>query len=198
MKNKRTFVGLFVILALLCLGIGYAAISKTLTINGGVATGEAKDLADNFILYFTKVDIDTTLAEGTTVTANVNPAAESLSTIFKIENMNKVGSKVVLTYTVNNDSEDLYANGPTIYFNDNLVNANEAIPVGEVYQADPHFKITITPNIVNNLGVSGQANPKSTHTITIVVEMTNSPLEKTNYDFELSLAYEAHYMAYSG
>ena len=198
MKNKRTFVGLFVILALLCLGIGYAAISKTLTINGGVATGETTDLYDNFIVYFSKVEVNTNSAKGATVTANVDATAKSLETTFKIENMNTVGSKVVLTYTVNNDSEDLYANGPTIYFNDNLVNANEAIPVGEVYQADPHFKITITPNIVNNLGVSGQANPKSTHTITIVVEMTNSPLEKTNYDFELSLAYEAHYMAYSG
>lgn len=197
MKNKRTFVGLFVILALLCLGIGYAAISKTLTINGGVATGEEEDLYDNFIIYFSKVDIDTTLAEGVTVTANVDASKKSLETTFSITNMNKVGSKVVLTYTVNNDSEDLYANGPTIYFNDNLVNANEAIPVGEVYQADPHFKITITPNISNSLHVAGQADPKSTHTITIVVEMTNSPLEKTNYDFELSLAYVAHYMAFT-
>ena len=32
MKNKKTFVGLFVILALLCLGIGYAAVSKNLVI----------------------------------------------------------------------------------------------------------------------------------------------------------------------
>ena len=198
MKNKRIFVGLLVILALLCLGIGYAAISKTLTINGGVATGETEDLYENFIVYFSKVDVDTTLADGATVTANVSAAAKSLETTFSIQNMNKVGSKVVLTYTVNNDSEDLYANGPTIYFNDNLVYANEAIAVGEVYQADPHFKITITPNIVNHIGASGQADPKSTHTITIVVEMTNSPLEKTNYDFELSLAYEAHYMAYTG
>ena len=52
MRNKRTFVGLFVILALLCLGIGYAAISKTLTINGGVGTGDSEDLQDNFIVYF--------------------------------------------------------------------------------------------------------------------------------------------------
>ena len=193
MKNKRTFVGLFVILALLCLGIGYAAISKTLTINGGVATGEAKDLADNFILYFTEVETDTTLAEGATVTANVNPAEESLSTTFKIENMNKVGSKVVLTYTVKNASEDLYANSPKIMFGVDEVNANEEIPVGEVYGADPHFTIKVTPNLVN-----GQAAPDSTHTITIEVEMTNSPLEKTNYNFTFYLIYDACEMAYSG
>ena len=193
MKNKKYLVSLFVLVALLCLGIGYAAISKTLTINGGVATGEAKDLADNFILYFTKVDIDTTLAEGTTVTANVNPAAESLSTIFKIENMNKVGSKVVLIYTVKNASEDLYANSPKIMFKGSEVSANEVIPVGEVYQADPHFTIKVTPNMVN-----GQAAPNSTHTITIEVEMTNSPLEKVGYDFTFYLVYDACEMAYSG
>ena len=71
MKNKRTFVGLFVILALLCLGIGYAAISKTLTINGGVATGETTDLYDNFIVYFSKVEVNTDSAKGATVTAKV-------------------------------------------------------------------------------------------------------------------------------
>ena len=81
MKNKRTFVGLFVILALLCLGIGYAAISKTLTINGGVSTGEAEDLADNFIVYFSKVEANTDLAEGVTVTANVDAAAKESGNI---------------------------------------------------------------------------------------------------------------------
>lgn len=198
MKNKRTFVGLFVILALLCLGIGYAAITKTLTINGGVATGDADDLADNFIVYFSKVETNTDLAEGVTVTANVDAAAKSLTTSFGIENMNKVGSKVVLTYTVNNDSEDLYANGPTIYFNSNQVNANEELSVGEVYLADPHFTITVTPNIVNNLGVSGQAAPESTHTITIVVEMTNSPLDAATYNFTFTLVYDACTMPYTG
>ena len=198
MKNKKTLAGLFVILALLCLGIGYAAISKTLTINGGVATGEAEDLADNFIVYFSKVETNTDLAEGVTVTANVDAAAKSLTTSFGIENMNKVGSKVVLTYTVNNDSTDLYANGPTIYFNGNQVSANEALSVGEVYLADPHFTITVTPNIVNNLGVSGQAAPQSTHTITIVVEMTNSPLSAKTYNFEFTLVYDACEMAYTG
>ena len=198
MKNKRTFVGLFVILALLCLGIGYAAISKTLTINGGVSTGEAEDLADNFIVYFSKVEANTDLAEGVTVTANVDAAAKSLTTSFGIENMNKVGSIVVLTYTVNNDSEDLYANGPTIYFNGNQVSANTAISVGEVYRADPHFTITVTPNIVTGMGVSGQADPQSTHTITIVIEMTNSPLEQETYNFEFTLVYDACEMAYTG
>ena len=70
MKNKKYLVSLFVLVALLCLGIGYAAISKTLIIEGGVATGEATDLAGNFIVYFSKVEVNTTSAEGATVTAS--------------------------------------------------------------------------------------------------------------------------------
>ena len=198
MKNKRTFVGLFVILALLCLGIGYAAISKTLTINGGVATGEAKDLADNFILYFSKVEVNTDSAKGATVTANVNEAEKSLSTSFSIKNMNKVGSTVVLTYTVKNASEDLYANSPTIYLNTVAVNANEAITAEKVGVFTPCFAITVTPNMVNGNGAPGQADPQSEHTITIVVEMTNSPLEKVDYEFAFYFVYDACDLAYSG
>ncbi len=197
MKNKRIFVGLLVILALLCLGIGYAAISETLTIRGGVATGETEDLADNFIIYFSKVETNTDLANGATVAANVDAAAKSLYTTFQIENMSKVGSKVVLTYTVNNDSEDLYADGPTIYFNGNLVNANENIPFITVSGADPYFTVKVTPNIVNGSGISGQADPKSTHTITIEVEMTNSPLEKSCYEFYVHLEYDANTLGYT-
>lgn len=186
MKNKRTFVGLFVILALLCLGIGYAAISKTLLIEGGVATGEATDLAGNFIVYFSKVDVNTDSAKGATVTANVDPAAKSLETTLKIENMSIVGSKVVLTYTVKNDSVDLYANSPTILYNGTTVNANEAITIAKVGTISPFFAITVTPNMVN-----GQAAPKTTHTITIVVEMIGTPVSETSFTFDLDFVYEA-------
>ena len=198
MKNKRTFVGLFVILALLCLGIGYAAISKTLVIHGGIQTGDTSQLSGNFIVYFSKVEVDTTLAEGATVIANVDPAIKTANTTFTIQNMNKVGSKVVLTYTVQNDSEDLYADGPTIHFGGQQVSANEKISVGEVPQADPEFTVTVTPNIVNHMGISGQASPKTSHTITIVVEMTNSPLVQTSHSFELCLIYDANTIPYSG
>ena len=193
MKNKRTFVGLLVILALLCLGIGYAAISRTLYIEGGVATGETTDLYDNFIVYFSKVEVNTDSAKGATVTANLDPAAKSTAATFSIQNMSKVGSKVVLTYTVNNDSEDLYANGPKISFGGQQISANQKVSVGEVSGADPYFTITVTPNLAN-----GQAAPKSTHTITIVVEMTNSPLKKWNGEFAFYFVYDACDLAYSG
>ena len=180
MKNKRIFVGLFVILALLFLSIGYAAFVKTLRIGGGVETGKTEDLNANFIVYFSKVDIDTTLAKGATVTAEVDATEKTTRTTFSIKNMSIVGSKVVLTYTVNNDSVDLYANSPTIYSKTTKVNANEPFALGS------YFTITITPNMVN-----GQAAPQSTHTITIVVEMTKTPLDKARYDFELAFVYEA-------
>ena len=180
MKNKKYLVSLFVLVALLCLGIGYAAISETLRISGGVQTGDADDLNENFIVYFSKVDVDTTLAEGATVTTDLDPAAKTTMTSFSIKNMNKVGSEVVLTYTVKNDSVDLYANSPTIYIKTDKVEADE------VYFLGSYFTISITP-----IMVKGQAAPQSTHTITIVVEMTKTPLDKEDYDFELAFVYQA-------
>ena len=196
MRNKRTFVGLFVILALLCLGIGYAAISKTLTINGGVGTGDSEDLQDNFIVYFSDVTVDQTTAPDAVVTAEVDPSEKSLTTSFKIENMNVVDSKIILTYTIKNDSTDLYANGPKIKFNNTEFPYGSGIPVGEVYLEDPHFTVTIV-STEDSRGIHHQIVPGQTHQVIVTIEMTNCPLDTVEYSFNITLLYEAGTMAYT-
>ena len=179
MKNKRTFVGLFVILALLCLGIGYAAISKTLTINGGVSTGDETALEDNFIVYFAAVSTDTSSAKNVTVDATVNAAEKSTSTSFAISNMNIVGSKVILTYTIKNDSNDLYAFvekvriGITGLDGENITEVTNGTPVklGENGRGQGYFNVTM------NWESFAQLDPKGgTTTLTVTVEMINSPI----------------------
>lgn len=45
-KNRKLYVSLLVIVCLLCLGIGYAALSGELIIGGTIATGSAADLGN--------------------------------------------------------------------------------------------------------------------------------------------------------
>lgn len=45
-KNRKLYVSLLVIVCLLCLGIGYAALSGELIIGGTIATGSADDLGN--------------------------------------------------------------------------------------------------------------------------------------------------------
>jgi hypothetical protein len=188
MKNKRTFVGLFVILALLCLGIGYAAISKTLTINGGVSTGDETALEDNFVVYFAAVSTDTSSAENVTVDATVNAAEKSTSTSFEIENMNIVGSKVILTYTIKNDSNDLYAFvekvriGITGLDGENITEVTNGTPVklGENGRGQGYFNVTM------NWEPFAQLDPKGgTTTLTVTVEMINSPINAFTSAFNI-------------
>lgn len=188
MKNKRTFIGLFVILALLCLGIGYAAITKTLTINGEVGTGDESALEDNFIVYFSAVSSDTSSAENVTVDATVNAAEKTTTTSFKISNMNIVGSKVILTYTIKNDSNDLYAFvekvriGMTGLDGENITEVTNGTPVklGENGRGQGYFSVTM------NWESFAQLDPKGgTTTLTVTIEMINSPINAFSGAFNI-------------
>lgn len=123
MKNKKYLVSLFVLVALLCLGIGYAAVSKDLNIAGlGTTYGEdvtdpnqpgqddkddTEDLGQNFKVHF-----------GSTATAEASDTAnttcsvtvdDDLHATIKANKLLTLYSKVTVTLTIVNDSEDLDA-----------------------------------------------------------------------------------------
>lgn len=54
-KNRKFYVCLLAIIAFLCLGIGYAALTGTLNINGTISTADAEDLGD-LQVYFVKAE----------------------------------------------------------------------------------------------------------------------------------------------
>lgn len=76
-KNRKFYVGLLIFVALLCMGIGYAAITGTLVINGTISTADADDLG-NLGVYFTAAE-DLTPA---TMAAKNTPALAGTSTDF--------------------------------------------------------------------------------------------------------------------
>lgn len=208
MKNRKTLAGLFVILALLCLGIGYAAISKTLTINGGVSTGDETALEDNFVVYFAAVSTDTSSAENVTVNATVNAAEKSTSTSFGIENMNIVGSKVILTYTIKNDSNDLYA-----FVQKVRIGMTEMVYTDGSYQTMENIK-EVTNGSPVKLGENGrgqgyfnvtmdweqfaQLDPKGgTTTLTVTIEMINSPISAFTGAFNIYFDCNANTFGYT-
>ena len=116
MKNKKFLMGLFVIVALLCLGIGYAAVTKTLTINGTISTGEItdNDIKHDFIVEFDQTAgkynvVETPVNAGNTDLTGSVTFENELTAIINVEGMKNVGDKVVFTLTVVNKSADLMA-----------------------------------------------------------------------------------------
>lgn len=108
MKNKKkTLIGLVLLVAVVMLGIGYAASSQKLTING---TATAKSGLDDFSVVFSDVTVpeDTTTTSATATinesnktTASVNVSLtkpnESVTVTFKIKNESPTGIDAVIT-----------------------------------------------------------------------------------------------------
>lgn len=129
MKNKKFLTGLFVLLMILCLGIGYAVVTKDFNIFGTVTTQGADidptnpgtnpdELLDqNFLVKF-----DTTKNvyefKNTKNTTKVFDPAKTTCTVaytdeynatIDVKGLAEIGDTVVVTFTVVNESADLKA-----------------------------------------------------------------------------------------
>lgn len=95
MKNKRTFATLAVIIAVLVLGVGYAAVTKDLTITG---TLNATVDDSQFVVEFTEADNLTNI--------NGTPETNGLSATFVVDgsNMKTKGDQATVTFTIKNNT----------------------------------------------------------------------------------------------
>ena len=108
MKKKKAIIGLLVILVVILLAIGYAAISnQTLTING-TATAVASD--SNFNVIFSAVGTPDVIA-GTTTTATATGTIDTTDSTGRtatitIDGFTKIGDAITVPYTISNESVD--------------------------------------------------------------------------------------------
>lgn len=218
MRNKKTFVGLFVILALLCLGIGYAAISQQLSVTGKITTGNEDDLAENFEVYFSDKSVASKTSDIKDATIEI--AADKLSANFLVSGMSQENSEVVFTLTVKNDSGDFFATskGYEIYFKDNYDPAtstftdDDKIPnlAGQslknfvsVYSGTSDAvtyntgdalygrKNTFEITIFQAGAVYNQIKPGESSVITIKIKMNALPTQQSTYGFKITFNFDA-------
>ena len=98
MKNKKTFVGIALLIVVLVLGIAYAAITDTLTITG---SAEATASDENF-----KVVFDGEPTADTGVTATVTGLK---SATMNVTGLTTAGQTKSATFTIKNNSPELKA-----------------------------------------------------------------------------------------
>lgn len=102
MKNRKIVVVAFLLIAVLLLGVGYAALTDTLTIigNAHIDIGTAENTFDEKI-YFS--DSAATSSTGTGTTPDV--ASHTLDdATFTANKLAVMGEKSVFTFTIQNDS----------------------------------------------------------------------------------------------
>ena len=100
MKNRRNVVIAFMIVAVMLLGIGYAALSDTLDITGSADVNQsAAEEAFNEDIFFSAA-----VANETGNTASVN-ADNNDKASFTAATLKGKGDKVTFTFTIKNDGD---------------------------------------------------------------------------------------------
>lgn len=146
MKNKKTFVGIALLMVVLVLGIAYAAITGSLTITG---TATATANADNFKVVFNG---EKTADEGVTATITGDTTAT-----MNVTGLTKTGDKKTATFTIENQSEELNA---LIAVKANTVTTNNA----------EFFSVTA------KVDDSATLEPDGTTTVKVTVELVKTPV----------------------
>ena len=190
MKNKKYLVSLFVVLALLCLGIGYAAVSKELVISGNASMTETdpdpsdgttadditnEELKKNFKIHFVKnVDFQGTCSGDDTATVTGTTAGD-LTADITVTGLNIRNSVATITFTVKNDSEDLKA----LFKEVKIVNGN-----------DEYFKVTTDWDAATDIAPVTIA-ARAALNITVTIEVIKSATVAQNATFTITLPAEA-------
>ena len=112
MKRKTGILG--VLIAILLIGIGYAAISTVnlvITGNGTISPSQ-----DSFKVVYTNVTVTSKNPNTITVTPDAISTDGDVTTGFTVTGMSKKDDTVTLTYTITNKSPDLKASlaAPTL------------------------------------------------------------------------------------
>jgi len=171
MKQPKTFLLLSIVVAVLLLGIAYAAItSVTMNITGNV--GAAADQGNFDVGFdgqpsFNKTGTDTISASGTVI--------DRTDATLVVAGLKKVGDTVTATYTIVNNATDLKA---TLSLD----------------------KCALTGDDANYFNISYQfgkteLGPESSTTLTITVELVQSPLDNVTADVDISLHADPSYVS---
>ena len=172
MKNKKTLLGLVVIVALLCLSIGYAAVSQQLNINGTAQTVDDDELAKNLNVYFNSYVDKSTSPLSAKVTTTLGSGVRTIT--LDTAGFAKAGDKAVVAIEVKNGSTEYKVN------------------IGAAVQSDTRFNVTYDFRTTNT-ATSGTSTAKgitvgnSTY-LFVTVELIKAPVTQiTDAVFTITL-----------
>lgn len=154
MKRRKNLIIAFLLIASLALGIGYAAYTTTLTVNGTVGVSqEAIDFTNDVI--FTNAVSDNTALGTADYSADV--------ATFEALGMTKKGERVHFTYEISNNSD---------------FDVTIAVSTTPITSA-PDSKFTVTTTLASDTIAKGG---KTTATVVVVLnEDVTTPLDPITY-----------------
>lgn len=151
MKKRRLALAAFLICAILVVGVGYAATSTTLNINGS-ATTSSTDIA----IYFSSGTITQQASGGTATPGDLSGKPKSVT--FTASGLKTAGEKIIATYTIQNDSDYSVEITPTVTNNDQT-----------------NFTVTTDFTTPKTLTPKSATEETDSYTFTVTVELKNTP-----------------------
>ncbi len=169
MKNRRTVVVAFMLIAVLLLGVGYAALTDNLTLTGeATANTTASQATWETDIYFANAKISATTGNSSAADKIAVGTSNNDSVHFEVFSLAKKGETVTFTVDIIND-------GVTGY--DANITMDNGYPTNTNAE---YFKVTYDyGNAVVPVGGS--------LTVTITVELLKNPAENTVASFTANL-----------
>ena len=163
MKKTSKVIAMFVVLAVLAIGVGYAAIQNvTLNITG---TAAADPSQSNFKVVFTGTPEKSDAQKIT----EASIASDNINATMTVEGLTTKGESVTATYTIQNTSADLsatlgqtFTNSNTEYFSVTPVLKDTSLTSGEATTMAVTVTLIKTPiqaAVSTNIGVQIEAEP---------------------------------------
>ena len=166
MKKKNSMIVLAIFVAVLVLGVGYAAV----TAGNLNIVGDAKTKDTNLNVVFTG-DVTTSTAEASTGAAvSASAVEDSLDADIHVTGLQKVGDTVTATYTIKNKESDLSA----------------SIVEDEITNSKTEF-FTVTTDMSTAKTVAKGA----TTTVTVTVRLIKVPISQADSTANISIKLEA-------
>lgn len=130
MKKRRTLIISLLLVAALCLGIGYAAVTDELTITGSASLSGA-ELKEEFDgdVYFLSIDKGTS---GKADTSALGTGAKPDDATFEVVGLSELNEAVSVTYTIQND----YDRDVWVKVNTDNGNSNQFIKITNSLETD--------------------------------------------------------------
>ena len=172
MRNKKSFFGMALFVAVLLLGVGYAVVSSNELFLKGTVTTKTSTMN---VVYDTDTTVttdktDVAVADDVTVSADY---ADSENATLTVTGLSKIGDKVSATYTIKNNETDL----------DTLVTVKtNSLSDGE----NEYFKVT------TDIDAAGKTIAKSaSDTVTVYVELIKVPIEDKDCEAAINITFDA-------
>lgn len=172
MKRRRTLIISLLLVAALCLGVGYAAVSDTLDIIGNIeADGDEMNETFDGLVFFSKAEVT---AKTSTVKAEAKVSDSNTDTAtYGISSLKALGDTVTITFTIQNDYKDaVWVTVPDNHEHD----TESCISIESSYTA---------PIKIEGKGAAG--GNTATFTITVTLESLTTTDISLNHSVQLSV-----------